>query len=158
MLKFYKESLDKIKLHGPTHFSDVINKVIKDVNDDLKSNPQKNNYYILMILTDGIINDMNETIDSIVEGSKLPLSIVIIGIGNADFTNMVFLDGDKIPLKNSSGEIRKRDIVQFVEFKKFKVKNGDNNADELAEEVLKEIPRQIEEYYHFCGKFYESNE
>ena len=111
-----------------------------------------------MILTGGIINDMNETIDSIVEGSKLPLSIVIIGIGNADFTNMVFLDGDKIPLKNFSGEIRKRDIVQFVEFKKFKVKNGDNNADELAEEVLKEIPRQIEEYYHFCGKFYESNE
>ncbi len=78
MLKFYKESLDKIKLHGPTHFSDVINKVIKDVNDNLKSNPQKNNYYILMILTDGIINDMNETIDSIVEGSKLPRSIYII--------------------------------------------------------------------------------
>ena len=108
-----------------------------------------------MILTDGIINDMNETIDSIVEGSKLPLSIVIIGIGNADFTNMVFLDGDKIPLINSKGKIRKRDIVQFVEFKKFKDKNGVNNGEELAEEVLKEIPRQIEEYYQFCGKFYE---
>jgi len=25
----------------------------------------------------------------------------------------------------------------------------------LAEEVLKEIPRQIEEFYKFCGKFYE---
>ena len=68
-----------------------------------------------MILTDGIINDMKQTIDCIVEGSKLPLSIVIIGIGDADFTNMDILDGDKKPLINSSGEIRKRDIVQFVE-------------------------------------------
>ena len=155
VLKFYKESLDKIKLHGPTHFSDVINKVIKDVNDDLKSNPQKNNYYILMILTDGIINDMEETIDCIVEGSKLPLSIVIIGIGGADFSNMVNSEGDKKLVINSFGEISKRDIIQFVEFNDFKDEKGVRNGDELAEEVLKEIPRQIEEYYQFCGKFYE---
>ena len=105
-----------------------------------------------MILTDGIINDMNETINSIVEGSKLPLSIIIIGIGDADFSNMDLLDGDEKPLIDSYGEIRKRDIVQFVEFNSFK-KNNDNK--ELAEEVLKEIPRQVEEYYQFCGKFYD---
>ena len=40
---------------------------------------------IIMILTDGIINDMNEIIDNIVEGSKLPLNIVIIGIENINF-------------------------------------------------------------------------
>ena len=38
-----------------------------------------------MILTDGIINDMNEIIDNIVEGSKLPLNIVIIAIENINF-------------------------------------------------------------------------
>ena len=105
-----------------------------------------------MILTDGIIIDMQETIDYIVEGSKLPLSIVIIGIGDADFTNMHDLDGDEVPLTNSSGEIRKRDIAQFVEFKKFKEKDKINSGTELAEEVLKEIPRQVEEYYHFLWK------
>ena len=108
-----------------------------------------------MILTDGIITDMKETIDYIVEGSKLPLSIVIIGIGNTNLFNMEILDGDKIPLINSKGEIRKRDIVQFVEFNNFKDEKGVRNGDELAEEDLKEIPRQIEEYYHFCGRFYE---
>ena len=158
MLKFYKESLDKVKLHGPTYFAPVIKKVISNINYDLENRKFDNHYYILMILADGIIIDMIETIDYIVEGSKLPLSIVIIGIGDADFTNMEKLDGDKIPLVNSFGEIRKRDIVQFVEFNKFKDEKGVKNGDELAEEVLKEIPRQIEEYYHFCGKFYESNE
>ena len=70
---------------------------------------------------------------------------------------MEILDGDEKPLTNSSGEIRKRDIVQFVEFNKFKDKDNINCGVELAQEVLKEIPRQVEEYYQFCGEFYESN-
>jgi hypothetical protein len=38
-----------------------------------------------LILTDGIINDMQKTIDEIVRGSDLPLSIIIVGVGEADF-------------------------------------------------------------------------
>ena len=41
-----------------------------------------------MIITDGIINDMQKTIDQIVRGSNLPLSIIIVGVGNADFSSM----------------------------------------------------------------------
>ena len=119
VIKFYKESLDKIKLYSPTKFEDVIRKVISNIKNDLENRPEQNHYYILMILTDGIINDMDKTIDAIIEGSQLPFSIIIIGIGNADFTNMEILDGDKEPLISSSGEIRKRDIVQFVPFKEF---------------------------------------
>ena len=159
ILKFYKDSLDKVKLSGPSFLSPVIKKVIDNVKNDLErmsqENKLENHYYILMILTDGIINDIQETIDSIVEGSKLPFSIIIIGVGNADFTSMDILDGDKEALINSKGEIRKRDIVQFVPFNRFKKKGGVNDGDELAEEVLKEIPRQIEEYYQFCGTFHE---
>ena len=153
IIKFYKESLTKVKLNGPTYFSYVIKKVIDNINYDLKNKTKENHYYILMILTDGIINDMQKTIDYIVEGSKLPLSIVIIGVGDADFENMEILDGDKNALVDSYGEARKRDIVQFVQFNKFK--NYINKGTELSEEVLKEIPRQVEEYYQFCGKFYE---
>ena len=39
-----------------------------------------------MILTDGVINDIQNTIDEVVRGSDLPLSIVIVGVGNADFS------------------------------------------------------------------------
>lgn len=37
---------------------------------------------------------MKETINSLVNASALPLSVIIIGIGNADFKNMNILDGD----------------------------------------------------------------
>lgn len=153
IIKEYKESLSKVKLSFPTKFASVINKVIDEIKYDLLNKKKENHYYILMILTDGQIQDMNETKDCIVEASKLPLSIIIIGIGKTDFDYMEILDGDEVPLKNSNGEIRKRDIVQFVEFNKFKDKNNIDIGTSLAEEILKEIPRQIEEYYQFCGKF-----
>jgi hypothetical protein len=54
---------------------------------------------VLLILTDGVINDMNETIHAIVDASTLPLSIIIVGVGNADFEQMDKLDGDKVPLE-----------------------------------------------------------
>lgn len=38
---------------------------------------------------------MEATKTSIVAASHLPLSVIIIGIGNADFTNMEILDGDQ---------------------------------------------------------------
>ena len=44
---------------------------------------------VLFSFQDGVISDMDKTIDRIVAGSKLPLSIVIVGVGGADFTNMV---------------------------------------------------------------------
>ena len=104
-------------------------------------------YHILLILTDGAIHDMRETKDLIVECSEFPLSIIIVGIGDADFSNMVTLDGDNEILRNSRGQAALRDIVQFVEFNQFK--NGDISL--LAEEVLKEVPDQIVGYMMMKG-------
>jgi len=64
-------------------------------------------------LTDGEIHDMDNTKVSIVAASRLPLSIIVIGIGNADFTNMNILDGDN-GLIDSNGRKAERDLVQFV--------------------------------------------
>ena len=154
IIKTYRESLSKITLAGPTFFRPVIEQVISEIKYDLKNRQEENHYYILLILTDGCLNDMNETRDIIVEASYLPLSIIIIGIGNADFSLMDILDGDKYPLQNSRGEYRKRDIVQFVKFEDFKNNNAIDCGTDLTEEVLKEIPTQVEEYYENCGKFY----
>ena len=69
------------------------------------------NYVIFILFTDGGIDDLTETIDVIVRGSKLPLSILIIGLGNEDFSKMNILDADEVPLKSTSGEVMMRDIV-----------------------------------------------
>ena len=95
-------------------------------------------YTVLMILTDGVINDMQETINAIVEASSAPLSIIIVGVGNANFQQMDALDGDGGLLWGSSGRAV-RDIVQFVPFNKYA-----SNPQKLACEVLAEIPNQVD--------------
>ena len=66
---------------------------------------------MLLILTDGQINDMRQTKELIVAASKLPMSIIIVGVGQADFEMMEELDSDKGVLADESGNRAVRDIV-----------------------------------------------
>ncbi|OXB70171.1 UNVERIFIED_CONTAM: hypothetical protein H355_009905 [Colinus virginianus] len=77
-------------------------------------------YFILLIITDGEITDLDQTRQAIVNASKLPMSIIIVGVGEADFKAMEFLDGDNGVLKSLTGEPAARDIVQFVPFRQFR--------------------------------------
>ncbi len=45
-------------------------------------------YIVLLIITDGCIMDMDQTKEAIVEASGLPLSLLIVGVGDADFDAM----------------------------------------------------------------------
>ena len=123
----YHNAINKVELWRPTNFAPIIG----EINTIIKQQKHKLKYHILMILTDGIIDDMDDTIEELVEGSFLPLSVIIIGVGNEDFTNMHILDADDNPLYNSKGVKPVRDLVQFVPFLKF-----ESNPEQLAIEVL----------------------
>ena len=100
-------------------------------------------YHVLLFLTDGNIHDLRETIDAMVNASNYPISIIIVGIGDGDFSSMEFLDGDDKDLMRDGGNIEaKRDICQFVKFNDFRDEDG-TNADLLAEAVLEEVPDQL---------------
>jgi len=148
ILKSYRNFINAgFKFWGPTHFGPIIGRSIDICQSTIKT---KDNYFILIILTDGIINDMDDTINAIVYSSNLPISIIIIGIGMGGengFNEMVFLDSDDKVLASKNGNTAKRDIVQFVEFRKF-----NNDPKVLAEQVLEEVPKQIEEYYSMIGR------
>jgi hypothetical protein len=134
LLETYKDSLSHVQLYGPTLFEPVHKSVIKFVNK-MMGLKDIQLYHVLLILTDGCIHDMRTTIDQIVEGSLLPLSIIIVGIGNADFSNMEILDADNVDLVDSKLNPATRDIVQFVKYNDYQ---GDIGL--LAEQVLCEVP------------------
>jgi hypothetical protein len=162
ILEAYKAALSAVTLFGPTIFSQILRTVTASIGH-CSQDQQK--YSILLILTDGVIDgklqllylflfssptlsfprltpltlDMESTIDEIVRKNDLPLSIVIVGVGTAEFKNMEILDADDNPLTSSWGEVAKRDIVQFVPFRDFK----SLPASRLAAELLEEIPRQV---------------
>ncbi|XP_017365632.2 copine-4 [Cebus imitator] len=104
-------------------------------------------YFILLILTDGVITDMADTREAIVHASHLPMSVIIVGVGNADFSDMQMLDGDDGILRSPKGEPVLRDIVQFVPFRNFK----HASPAALAKSVLAEVPNQVVDYYNGKG-------
>ena len=54
---------------------------------------------------------MPETKKQIVKLSELPASIIIVGVGNANFDSMEELDGDGGLLRDNNGNECHRDIV-----------------------------------------------
>ena len=72
-----------------------------------------------MVITDGEITDMDSTITTLVHASTLPLSVVIVGVGNSDFSSMKALDADDHALTDRHGVVARRDVVQFVPFRDF---------------------------------------
>uniref|UniRef100_A0A8C6SJ32 Copine C-terminal domain-containing protein n=1 Tax=Neogobius melanostomus TaxID=47308 RepID=A0A8C6SJ32_9GOBI len=90
---------------------------------------------------------MADTRDAIVHASRLPMSVIIVGVGSADFTDMNLLDADEEPLSSPWGRTAARDIVQFVPFRNFK----HSSPAALAKSVLAEVPNQVVDYYNSRG-------
>jgi hypothetical protein len=133
----YKSNLNMIKLMGPTHFAEVM----KTAREMVEKCEDKKMYHVLMIITDGEIHDIDETIAEISKMAKanLPISIVIVGVGNEDFSNMVRLNRDDLAI--AAGV---KDIVKFVKYQDIVRRSEPAQvAGNLAALVLEEIPSSV---------------
>ncbi|XP_058195699.1 protein BONZAI 1-like isoform X2 [Rhododendron vialii] len=136
----YTSALFNVSLAGPTLFGPVISTAAQIAGQSLADNHQK--YFILLIITDGVITDLQETKDALVKASDLPLSILIVGVGGADFKEMEILDADKGErLESTTGRVASRDIVQFVPLRD--VQSGEIS---VVQSLLAELPSQFLNY------------
>lgn len=150
VLQSYYEAVNRVDLFGGTHFSGILNYVNGFAGMQMREMNQYNQKYtICLIITDGIINDFDKTVEEIVTASELPVSIIIVGVGNADFSQMQDLDGDTNPLYcRNTGKYVARDLVQFVPFREVQ-----NDPTILAKKVLEEVPRQVTEFMQSKGLY-----
>ena len=139
VINTYKRTLQDITLSGPTLFGDLLRKQIEII-----KNSRDNLYHILLILTDGEVNDYDETVQLLIEASRMPLSILIVGVGFENFKKMEKLDGDQLEILNKRGDSCARDIVQFVNYRKYK-----HDLSIFSREALMEIPTQLMNYMKF---------
>ncbi|KAK1581808.1 hypothetical protein Q3G72_009168 [Acer saccharum] len=136
----YASALHNVALAGPTLFGPVINMAAEISGQSLTHN-DRSKYFVLLIITDGVLTDLQETKDALVRASDLPLSILIVGVGGADFTQMEILDADNGRLVSSTGRVATRDIVQFVPIRD--VHSGRISA---VQALLEELPGQFLSY------------
>jgi hypothetical protein len=123
-------------MSGPTVFTEVIETVAARAQSaqDAAMHVGKQVYTILLILTDGAVSDVQATARCLDQVSDAPLSIVIVGVGNADFRSMQFLDDASSP--------GKRDVAQFVGFSQHS-----HDSQALTSQTLDEIPDQLTGYF-----------
>lgn len=149
----YHAIVPMIRFSGPTLFANVLMKAVEcgfvaNMTCRMAKTIQaeKNKYLILLLITDGLIDDMENTIQLIVEGADYPLSILIVGVGDADFSRMEVLDGDDVRLEYR-GKKASRDIVQFVSLNSL----ANHDPQEIARQLLEEIPTQVTDYMEANG-------
>ena len=133
-------------MSGPTLFGPLLSNAAARAQSLAACTPHQQSYSVLLILTDGCINDMRQTIEVLVSMSDVPISVVIVGVGDADFSSMVELDGDDGPLRSGAGaggvgRYATRDVVQFVPFARHR-----DSPSRLAAETLAEVPKQMVQY------------
>ncbi|TKY61444.1 BONZAI 3 [Spatholobus suberectus] len=134
----YASALRSVTLSGPTLFGSVINMAAQMAVQSLTSH-NNTKYYVLLIITDGVVTDLQETINALVKASDLPLSILIVGVGGADFSSMEVLDADNgRRLESSTGRVATRDMVQFVPMRE--VQSGQIS---VVQALLEELPEQF---------------
>jgi hypothetical protein len=149
VLAAYRKALSAVRLSGPTCFAPVLKACCDAADADVKLTPPGglSKYTVLLIITDGMIMDMDETIDACVRASRLPVSVIIVGVGAADFSGMVDLDSDKKRMVGRNGAAA-RDCVQFVAMTDY---TGLGSGARLARDVLAEVPAQVTSYFASKG-------
>eukprot|EP00767_Chilomastix_cuspidata_P000574 gnl/Chilomastix_cuspidata/1149.p2 GENE.gnl/Chilomastix_cuspidata/1149~~gnl/Chilomastix_cuspidata/1149.p2 ORF type:complete len:395 (+),score=210.02 gnl/Chilomastix_cuspidata/1149:528-1712(+) len=143
LIDAYRRTVPLLRFSGPTNFQPTISHVTQFARQTLSE--ERLLFHVLLILTDGVITDMPQTVQAIVEASQFPLAIIIVGVGGADFSRMDELDADD-GLLCAGGRQQLYDNVQFVPFRKHAA-----SPQDLAREVLAELPTQVLTYYRLKG-------
>lgn len=138
VLRIYNQLTPKTELGSASNFAPAIHKAIEIVVENQA-------YHILVIVTNGQVTNRAETEKAIIEASKHPISIVVIGVGDGPWEMMQSFD-DEIPE-------RMFDNFQFVPFDKTmkSIPAGQDPDAAFATAALMEIPEQ---YKLICGLGY----
>ena len=147
VIEFYNYCLkqNKIVSERIIYFSSII----KNITNSIYKLYEINYYNILFIIAHNILdkNDIKKTIDSIIESCYLPLSIIIIYLGKNEKNDSSQMS--KIVNNNtkfsSIGMEKIRNNVLFTSLND----NFSNDAEKMVSWCIKELSKQMIEYYSF---------
>ena len=140
---------DNIKIYDKNNLDNIIpdkkiilSPLLEKINHDINQLYKNFLYYVSFVLLSGDVDkcDQKNTIDKIIISSYLPLSIIIIGVGDHDFTEMnTFFN--KEHKSSSRGIPRNKNNVIFTTIK------SHSSTSEAISYCLKELSKQIIEFY-----------
>lgn len=147
LIGHYRNVLPRIKLWGPTMFSELLFNFKTIVSRRATAaGGGALAYTCALIVTDGVCSDMEKTREQLIDLSRYPCSVIIIGVGGEDFTKMRTLDdsAEGCGLLKRGRDVAVRHFVQFVDYSSFTGgEKGQVDFSRLSETVLGHIPDSI---------------
>ncbi|VDN21697.1 unnamed protein product [Gongylonema pulchrum] len=144
VLDAYRSALLTVRPYAPTDYSEVIYHTYK-FGAAVQRQGSCDHYFVLLIVTDGCVTNAARTVNAIVDCSELPISLVIVGVGDRDFSPMQSLLSPM--LKSSEGRLLRREIVTFVPY------TASMTDNELVAKLLINVPRQFLSWAMMHGRF-----
>jgi len=132
----YIKTIGHQTLSGPTLFIPAINEALRRVKDT-------NKFHVLLILTDGMVQDEEEHYKALNQASRFPLSIVCIGVGDGPWDEMQRFD-HKMPRGRIFDNFHFVSISQIV--------RKDERTDKIEEEFFYRSFMKIPHQYHDVRK------
>ncbi|KAM7439897.1 hypothetical protein ABFA07_010761 [Porites harrisoni] len=144
----YWKRLEDVKLGGPTYLAPVIQQIAAYAEREVSQCSQ--HYTIGLVIVDGIINDLESLTSTLIEVGNLALSIVVAGVGPADFRLMDELfSKSRRPLRAKDGKTLTRNNTDFLSLRRHATNPGVN--DSVAREVFANISQQIVAFFKSKG-------
>lgn len=121
-----------------------LSNLIKAITKYIYDNYEPRNYNVLLILARELPNDSDKQdfIDSLIEGSYLPLTIIIIGEGKNNFDKLKEYCSNELK-EASSGMEKNRNNILYTTFSN----DFNENEEKMIQWCLEEISKQLLEFY-----------
>jgi hypothetical protein len=138
ILALYRSAVPLIEFGYPAKLAPVMKAAVAGAK---RAWNESKTYSVLMILSDGMIDDLSDALDVIRNASSVAMSFIVIGIGDQPFTDLKNLGSSKWMgvFDDSWGY---RDSCHFLAFRDYA-----HDVPRLAANLLSALPKQVE---HFC--------
>jgi hypothetical protein len=123
MLTHYADTIKSIEITLPIYYKPIVKFVCDLAQCEIgtaSDATQIKNYYVLTLLSAGIVDDVEDSVNEILRAADLPISVVIIKVGdgaNADQESAKAFEKSKHVFDKCE-----RVFIQEIEFCKYKTK------------------------------------
>lgn len=142
-LALYRKSIPTVALAGPTCFAPSIKRALQVY----EKCTRKRGLHFSLILCDSPANSFKDTYAALVEASKVPLSVLLLGVGDGPWADMhAFQTAVHAPPTPGTGS-RKYNNCNFVEMEAVRAAVGEGGSltSALAAALLADLPRQLQD-------------
>ncbi|KAK2572719.1 Copine-1 [Acropora cervicornis] len=129
----YWKRLEDVSLGGPTYLAPVVQEIAAYAEKEVSQSSQ--HYTIGLVIVDGIVNDVDNLIEKLIDIGHLPLSIVVEEL----------FSKNRRQLRSKEGKTLVRNNTDFLSVRRHA--NNLGNNDSTAREIFANISQQIVTFF-----------